>query len=349
MEFSFNVEFANRYGIDEAIMIKSFQFWIRLNKANGNNFNDGKYWTYNTNKSLALYFSFWSEKQVRRIIESLVDKGILIKGNYNKIGYDRTIWYAFVNEDLYLSDNFHLPDNGFDQKGNTILPNGQMDISKRANRFSRKGEPIPVANQVLNTFTNSDIIENPSEFSHFAKVTIDNWESTKVDTNQQSPKVNPFTVVAKLQSEKERKIVAPQKERKAAAEPKADRQPSPTYAAFCVFCQTFEALSGAAYPTDHNGHYIMMPKDAGQMKNLMQYIDKIDKQGNSIEALKVFIQAAWSLPDKWLKANFTIANLYSQASKIFTAYQTSSPATKDKAYNDRIQELLAERMAKFQD
>lgn len=339
MEFSFNVEFANRYGIDEAIMIKSFQFWIRLNKANGNNFNDGKYWTYNTNKSLALYFSFWSEKQVRRIIESLVDKGILIKGNYNKIGYDRTIWYAFVNEDLYLSDNFHLPDNGFDQKGNTILPNGQMDISKRANRFSRKGEPIPVANQVLNTFTNSDIIENPSEFSHFAKLTIDNWESTKVETNLQSPKVNPFTLIANLEKEK----TSGKKEKP------AERQPSPTYAAFTVFCQTFESLSGAAYPTDQNGHYIMMPKDAGQMKNLMQYIDKIDKQGNSIEALKVFIQAAWSLPDKWLKANFTVGNLYGQASKIFTAYQTTSPAAKDKAYNDRVQELLAERMAKFQD
>jgi hypothetical protein len=331
MEFSFNVEFANRYGIDEAIMIKSFQFWIRLNKANGNNFNDGKYWTYNTNKSLGLYFTFWSEKQVRRIIESLVDKGILIKGNYNKIGYDRTIWYAFVNEDLYLSDNFHLPDNGFDQKGNTILPNGQMDISKRANRFSRKGEPIPVANQVLNTFTNSDNIENLPDFTHFEKV----------ETNFQSPKVNPFTVVAKLQSEKEKAKSCEKKEK--------EKIPSPTYAAFSVFCQTFESLSGAAYPTDQNGHYIMMPKDAGQMVYLMRYIDKIDRQGDSLEALKVFIQAAWNLNDKWLRANFTIANIYGQASKIFTAYQTTSPAAKDKAYNDRIQELLAERMAKFQD
>ena len=338
MEFSFNVEFANRYGIDEAIMIKSFQFWIRLNKANGNNFNDGKYWTYNTNKSLALYFSFWSEKQVRRIIESLVDKGILIKGNYNKIGYDRTIWYAFVNEDLYLSDNFHLPDNGFDQKGNTILPNGQMDISKRANRFSRKGEPIPVANQVLNTFTNSDIIENPSEFSHFEKIEI-----TENEINQ-SKKVNPFTLITQLEKEKS---FATKREK--AAEPKAERQPSPTYAAFSVFCQTFESLSGAAYPTDQNGHYIMMPKDAGQMANLLKYIDKIDRHGNSLEALKVFIQAAWNLNDKWLRANFTVGNLYGQASKIFTAYQTTSPAAKDKAYNDRIQELLAERMAKFQD
>jgi hypothetical protein len=332
MEFSFNVEFANRYGIDEAIMIKSFQFWIRLNKANGNNFNDGKYWTYNTNKSLGLYFTFWSEKQVRRIIESLVDKGILIKGNYNKIGYDRTIWYAFVNEDLYLSDNFHLPDNGFDQKGNTILPNGQMDISKRANRFSRKGEPIPVANQVLNTFTNSDNIENHSDFTDFIKVETNDF------TNVQKPKVNPFTLIASLEKEK----TSGKKE-------KAERQPSPTYAAFSVFCQTFENLSGAAYPTDQNGHYIMMPKDAGQMTNLLRYIDKIDRQGNSLEALKVFIQAAWNLNDKWLRANFTIANIYGQASKIFTAYQTTSPAAKDKAYNDKLQELLAERMAKFQD
>jgi hypothetical protein len=116
-----------------------------------------------------------------------------------------------------------------------------------------------------------------------------------------------------------------------------------------VFCQTFENLSGAAYPTDQNGHYIMMPKDAGQMANLLRYIDKIDRQGDSLEALKVFIQAAWNLNDKWLRANFTIANIYGQASKIFTAYQTTSPAAKDKAYNDRLQELLAERMAKFQD
>jgi hypothetical protein len=178
------------------------------------------------------------------------------------------------------------------------------------------------------------LVENPSDFTHFEKV----------ETNVQSPKVNPFTVVAKLQREKESKESCAKEKKE-----KAERQPSPTYAAFSVFCQTFESLSGAAYPTDQNGHYIMMPKDAGNMKFLMQYLEKVNKQGDTIEALKVFIQAAWSLPDKWLRANFTVANLYSQASKIITSYQTTSPAAKDKAYNDRIQELLAERMAKFQD
>jgi hypothetical protein len=150
-------------------------------------------------------------------------------------------------------------------------------------------------------------------------------------------KINPFQAVSDV--EKERKIVATQKERK----------PNPNYEAFTVFCQTFEQLSGANYPTDQNGHYIMMPKDAGNMVYLMRFIDKIDRNGNSHEALKIFMQAAWSLNDKWLKANFTIANLYSQASKIFTAYQTTSPAAKDKAFNDKLAELLAERMAKFED
>jgi hypothetical protein len=130
---------------------------------------------------------------------------------------------------------------------------------------------------------------------------------------------------------------------------KAERKPNPTYEAFTVFCQTFEELSGAAYPTDKNGHYIMSGKDAGGMVYLMRFIEQVDRSGNTTDALKVFLNAAWKLNDKWIKANFTPSILHSQSSKIFTAYQTTSPAAKDKAYNDRLQELLAERMAKYQD
>ena len=332
MDFSFNVEFAKRYGVDEAIMLKSFQFWIRLNKANKINYHDKRYWTYNSNKSLTEYFPFWTEKQVRRIIDSLTDKQILIKGNYNKIAYDKTSWYAFMNQDLYLSDNFHLEDIPTDNKDNTFCPNGQNVKPKKSDRFSAKGEPIPVANQILNTITNSINSENLSDFTQFENVEI-NYSPKQ--------KLNPFSIVAEAQKEKE-KTFAPQKE-------KAERKPNPNYKAFTIFCQTFEQLSGANYPTDQNGNYIMMPKDAGNMVYLMRFIDKIDRNGNSHEALKIFMQAAWSLNDKWLKANFTIANLYSQASKIFTAYQTSSPAAKDKAFNDKLAELLAERMAKFED
>ena len=189
-------------------------------------------------------------------------------------------------------------------------------------------------NNTMNNTDNNTIIssKNSIEFCQNEEIEI-------IDFPKQ--KLNPFSIVAEAQKEKE-KTFAPQRE-------KAERKPNPNYEAFTVFCQTFEQLSGAKYPTDQNGNYIMMPKDAGNMVYLMRFIDKIDRNGNSHEALKIFMQAAWSLNDKWLKANFTIANLYSQASKIFTAYQTSSPAAKDKAFNDKLAELLAERMAKFED
>ena len=269
----------------------------------------------------------YTKDTLRKYIEELLTTGYLHREQRRETG-------KFDSYDYTL--NF-TPSS---KKADTVkIRNGEKPTREKSALINKDLEQ----RKIITNIDFEQSIENPSDFTDFTKVETNDYP------NLQSPKVNPFTVVAKLQSEKERKIVATQKERKADAEPKADRQPSPTYAAFSVFCQTFEALSGAAYPTDQNGHYIMMPKDAGQMKNLMQYIDKIDKHGNSIEALKVFIQAAWSLPDKWLRANFTVGNLYGQASKIFTAYQTTSPAAKDKAYNDRIQELLAERMAKFQD
>jgi len=188
-------------------------------------------------------------------------------------------------------------------------------------------------NKVLN--------KNLSDFTSFEKITIDENEINK------SIKVNPFTLITHIEKEKSKSSAKKEKEK--GDEPKAERKPNPTYEAFMVFCQTFEELSGAAYPTDKNGHYIMSGKDAGGMVYLMRFIEQVDRSGNTTDALKVFLNAAWKLNDKWIKANFTPSILHSQSSKIFTAYQTTSQAAKDKAYNDRLQELLAERMAKYQD
>ena len=250
-----------------------------------------------------------SESRMANIISDLKKRGFI-----NQIYFDgRLRGLRIVKSEVWFTEN------------------NKADSVKTVKQNTRKREHNNTMNKTTN---NTDyIIENPSEFSHFEKIEI--YEN---EINQ-SKKVNPFTLITQLEKEKAKSCEKKEKE----------KIPSPTYAAFSVFCQTFETLSGAAYPTDQNGHYIMMPKDAGQIGNLVKYIDKIDRQGDSLEALKVFIQAAWNLNDKWLRANFTVANLYSQASKIFTAYQTTSPAAKDKAYNDRIQELLAERMAKFQD
>ena len=215
-----------------------------------------------------------------------------------------------------------------------------LDISPFTNEeggvFTHEGgTPSPM--KPLEVLPNSSINQNKvlnknlSDFTSFEKITIN---------DSQSPKVNPFSIVANVEKEKESS--AKEKEKK-------ERKPNPTYEAFTVFCQTFEELSGAAYPTDKNGHYIMSGKDAGGMVYLMRFIEQVDRSGNTTDALKVFLNAAWKLNDKWIKANFTPSILHSQSSKIFTAYQTTSPEAVEKKRYDRIQELLAERMAKYQD
>jgi hypothetical protein len=321
MDFSFNIEFAKRYGVDEAIMVKSFQFWIRLNKANKTNYHDLRYWTYNTNKSLTEYYPFWSEKQVRRIIESLVDKEILIKGNYNKIAYDRTIWYAFLNEDLYLSDNFHLEDIPFDQKVNTILPNGQMENTKRSNGFSQKGEPIPVANHVLNTITNQVISEK--EFSH----TEDEIK-------------NPFTRQGFSDSLDADKVKKKEKmrEKKEKAEPK---QPSDIFVAYEMFCTFHESVSAAKYPRTLNGNYILNPIDARNVKLLLEWVEKINPD-NKMDNFKVFVQAAWMLDDKYLRANFNIGLLYRQCTQIYAKVQNSNPILSKQKKEEQLNAEAAE-------
>ena len=131
MEYSFNVDYAKSYGLKEAIMIKNFQYWIIKNKSNKVNFHDDRFWTYNSAVAFQKLFPFWSKHQVVRILQSLVKQGVLIEGNYNKISYDRTKWYAFKDEPSFLN----MP--------KSILQNSEKDVAKVRKASRKKSPPIP--------------------------------------------------------------------------------------------------------------------------------------------------------------------------------------------------------------
>jgi len=109
MNHSFDIEYAEKYGVFEAIMINNFQYWIIKNKANGTNNYDGHTWTYNSVKALEEIFPYWKTGQIRRCIDSLVEQDVLIKGDYNKNRYERPLWYAFANESMFLNKKYDLP------------------------------------------------------------------------------------------------------------------------------------------------------------------------------------------------------------------------------------------------
>lgn len=102
MEFIINSKEAMKYGVDEALMINNFRYWIAKNKVNEKHFYDGRYWICNSHKELSELMPFWTEKQIRRILDSLIKQNVIMKGNYNRMFYDRTSWYAFVDEDLFI-------------------------------------------------------------------------------------------------------------------------------------------------------------------------------------------------------------------------------------------------------
>lgn len=133
MNHSFDVEIAKQFGILEAVLMNHFIFWIEKNRANGKNYHDGRYWTYNSTKAFQELFPYASRRQIERALNHLRDEGILMVGNYNENKYDRTLWYAFT------------------EKGESISRNGEMEIPENVNGDTEKGKPIPDTDQLAGT------------------------------------------------------------------------------------------------------------------------------------------------------------------------------------------------------
>ena len=141
MYYHFDTNKAVILGVDGAIMLENIHYWVNLNKANDRNFYDGEYWTYNSKKAFAELFPFWSEKQVRRILDNLIKDGYLKTGNYNKSAYDRTLWYT-LTEKAWNLWNFN------------IGPNGLINQTKQANQNDQIVQPIPNNNTDKKTNNN---------------------------------------------------------------------------------------------------------------------------------------------------------------------------------------------------
>ena len=119
MTYQFDTDIAALYGVDEAIVIANLQFWIRKNEANGKHFHEGRFWTYNSIEAFTKLFPFWTARQVRRVLKSLEEKGVIVTGNFNTSAYDRTTWYAF---------------------GDSFLQNGQKHFTETSNGKAETGK-----------------------------------------------------------------------------------------------------------------------------------------------------------------------------------------------------------------
>ena len=147
-----NKVLSKEYGLNAALLLQNFAFWISINKKNNNNLKEGRVWTYQTLKSLKDKFECLSIDKIRYAIESLVKKGILLKSNFNKTKYDRTIWYAFQDDALLEEIISKYNSKQISQMDNGILPD----------RIQENPTPIPD----IVTDNKKEIVTTTSEFEN---------------------------------------------------------------------------------------------------------------------------------------------------------------------------------------
>ena len=122
MQHHFEVDDATRYGVEKAILINNFRFWIAKNEANRKNKHDGKYWTYNSARAFSELFPYWKRQKIARLLREMENEGLIDSGIYNTAGYDRTKWYTL---------------------GKAIVHILTMDSSEMDNGVFKSEQPIP--------------------------------------------------------------------------------------------------------------------------------------------------------------------------------------------------------------
>jgi hypothetical protein len=146
--YSFDEEVAKIVGVEAAVILDKFTWWIRHNEANGKNFYEGKYWTFNSTKAMEKMFPFFNMWKIGRITKKLVDDGYLVTGNFNKLPFDRTLWYTLSEKGEQL---MKYACHDFVESQSDALQNCKMSSSENA-------QPIPVPTNNKNN--NSSIGNN---------------------------------------------------------------------------------------------------------------------------------------------------------------------------------------------
>ena len=145
MVHAFDVDLAVRYGVHCAILLNHFMFWTQRNMANREHFYAGRWWTYNSMAAFTALYPDMSKKQVRGALNKLKEEGLIVTGNYNRVQFDRTQWYALTPDGLAL----------FDRNAHSTSQNGTFDGAKRAHEKVPKGH----TNTRYNPYTEQQIVD----------------------------------------------------------------------------------------------------------------------------------------------------------------------------------------------
>ncbi|QQB05836.1 DnaD domain-containing protein [Macrococcoides caseolyticum] len=127
---------ASHIGLNEAIILQQMHYWL----SKSNHKHDGRMWIYNTVKGWAEQFPFWSESTIKRAINNLIKKELVLIGNYNKAKFDKTLWYSIDYEKLDELERVNNRLGQNDLTSSSKRPNGEVQNDQRKESDWSNGE-----------------------------------------------------------------------------------------------------------------------------------------------------------------------------------------------------------------
>lgn len=141
-------DLAAEIGLNESILLLQLEYLISISS----NERDGRLWTYQSLTNMQeVYFPWWSVMTIQRTIKSLEQKNLIIIGNFNKLGYDRTQWFALNEEGINSLHSVAIYQND-----KSIYQNDVIDHNKMVNGSQQNDTTIPeITQRIPETTTES--------------------------------------------------------------------------------------------------------------------------------------------------------------------------------------------------
>ncbi len=141
-----NPTLATKIGLNEAVVLQQVHYWLEIfsktkdHDVMAKHYHDGRWWVYNTYEQWHEQLPFWCVRTLKTIFRSLENRKLLLVGNFNHFGYDRTKWYSIDYELLKSLENTHSANSaltevqGLHSEMGKTCPSNTIDFPKTSSK-----------------------------------------------------------------------------------------------------------------------------------------------------------------------------------------------------------------------
>lgn len=132
---SFNVQLATIVGLTESILLQHFFWWYLHARNLPDMHREGRVWFYRSVSEIREQFPYLSDGNIRTAIQHLIDRGLVVKGDYSSASMYKATWYSLDDSAIRLFDSsnpqspFVESQNGFRESDKSKC-NSKKDNSK---------------------------------------------------------------------------------------------------------------------------------------------------------------------------------------------------------------------------